>query len=663
MLTLADPELWLTLAELAGQPAGPDDTAEWRQRIERTVGLDPRSAIQQLLSKRVAFVGEGAGQSQDAVILCEPPLPLEPLPDAWGAQRLPHSGRPSVYRLRSGLGLATCGSLACFGDARVRNGMFQQSIACIDADGRAGLGASADFRSLCERVPADPTVLLYARLEPGVRLLPPGPRIDASELELRSPASQPTSQPAGPSTTATTGPAASAPAVAPWTLPSPLAGSKHILLAMHRRPGALVFTAVGDGDTVQHSPESPPPPLLAMLPDETLAAWRGGVDFVRLLDDARDLPERNVLRVAIRILERTAGLRELAESMGRDAVAVVGPMTPARRTIDGPPLPAIALMVRLDDEERAERHLQTLSDMVSVYNLLALNNGWKLLGSPRHIEVEGIGAEALDLHSLWADAAWAGWVGDMTLCWTVNDGALTVATDPQWFREVLLAQQRSRASKHEDGLTLGGVQTSNHRDAALMDTAAVDTWNGPAAMAVEVRTALLAALSNRWLQFLEQNQPAMLQESWWHALQTRRGAIRLGVTVRQEGDTQRLLVEQVQPGAPAQGVLLAGDRIIGCNGGRFATSQPADEFRTGIEDRPHGAWIELMIERGASGSTLVRRLRLPFFDGARLLRRISAIGGLARRVLYSDVRSAGGGPVGRLVLEGVRMPTGAASQP
>ena len=40
-----DPQVWSTLAELAGQPARPEEVAEWRRRIRQTVKMEPEEAI------------------------------------------------------------------------------------------------------------------------------------------------------------------------------------------------------------------------------------------------------------------------------------------------------------------------------------------------------------------------------------------------------------------------------------------------------------------------------------------------------------------------------------------------------------------------------------------------------------------------------------------
>ena len=85
LVPLTESETWATLSALAGQPAAPDETAAWRERIRQTIGMDPIDAIRTLFSQRVAYAGSGARPAQDAVVLCEPGEAPRTLVDHWSA--------------------------------------------------------------------------------------------------------------------------------------------------------------------------------------------------------------------------------------------------------------------------------------------------------------------------------------------------------------------------------------------------------------------------------------------------------------------------------------------------------------------------------------------------------------------------------------------------
>lgn len=624
LLALAEPELWSALAEIAGQPAAAEDSLEWERRVEQSLGLKPRAAIQLLLADRVAFVGESTGGGQDAIILCTPSQPLDDSMQHWGAERVPRAGAASVFRLRSGVGLATAGAIACFGDPRPKAGVFANVLQCLDGAARPRLADEPPFRTLLSRVPAEPTALLFARLD--LPILARQPTTQASSQNATSP---PASQLTAPASAASQPRFASA-----LPIPVALRDSRHILLAMHRAGPRLDFTVTGDAPPASRAPDAAPFRPVARPPADCLLSWQGSIDYPALLELGRTLPERSVLRLALRILERTAGLHEFADALGAATGFFIGAPTSAESPAGAPPIPALGVVIALDDEATAERRMQTLSDAASVYNLLALNSGWALLDPVRALDLDGVAVQALDLKPLWRAQPKAGWLGDVQLCWTIYDGALLFATDVEWMKTMLAARRDagdSPPSGQGQRLSTGPAAPLRAPDEGLYAS-----------------TGGLAALARQWLDFIAARQPELLDPSWWRALQPGLQNPRLGLSVSQDAEQRRLDLTSMETLSPARAVLRVGDRIVGVSGRRFATSQPAQEFRDGIETRPHAGWLELLVER--DGGVLVRRIRLPFVNPIQLLRRVIAVGGIVDQVVYTDDRDAAGHPSGHLTL-------------
>ena len=59
LTSLTEPQVWLTLAEMAGQPANEKEAQQWRERVRQTVKMEPDQAIRVLFARGVAFYGEG----------------------------------------------------------------------------------------------------------------------------------------------------------------------------------------------------------------------------------------------------------------------------------------------------------------------------------------------------------------------------------------------------------------------------------------------------------------------------------------------------------------------------------------------------------------------------------------------------------------------------
>lgn len=609
LVPLVEPQLWLTLAELAGQPAALNDTAEWRRRVEQTVRMSPTDAIRTLFSRRVAFVGASIRNTEDAVVLCRPAEEPRQLVRRWQAQPLATAGRTGIYRLPYNLGLAVRDDLVVFGD-QVERGLFADVVRRLDGNPIVTLADDPRFQHMLARVPPDPEGVLFARLlgrSTGATASTDSRPADGSD--------SPVALPALPE------------------LPRLLRGSSSMLLALKRDGRLLHISVVGDGPAATAPTDGSGAELLARLPERTLLAWAGQVDYPGLLRATQSLPERSVFRVSFQLLERAGLIDRLAGALQRSACVAVGTVVPAQRQVAAPPIPAAAILIRTSDAAAATAAWgDVFHHTVALYRLLSL----KLANPPQLPPIETLtvannAAEVLDLGPLVAPTLGLTPLGELHLAWAIEGDVLIVATHVDWLRQILEARQSGQIGLRSV-LDLSRLPPSEQPDTLLV-----------------VQTGPLADLGRAWLRYFEEALPFVLSEDWWRQYQPGGNNMRLGIQVIQDPQRQRLRVQAVTPGAPAADYLRPGDEIIGCNGRRFATSQPVVELRRGLQRRPNARWFDVWIERDRI--VLARRIPMPFVDPVEILRRAVAIGQLVQRIVYADRLTGAGGPLGYLTVE------------
>jgi hypothetical protein len=605
LLPLTAPHVWTALAELAGQPARPQDVAEWRRQVRETIKMEPDQAIRVLFSKRVAFVGDALGRAQDAVVICRalPDVPVSGWLRLWQAEPEPESSDPAVYRLASNIGLAENKDLMLFGDLRPAEGIFRRIVRFNARREGDSLADDPSYRALLARVPADPSVIVFARLSGATS------------------ASRPSSAPAE------------------WAsgLPGPFRRSGAILLAMYRNGEQLRFRIVGDGGQVRRGSERRP--LLETLPARTLAAWEEAIDFSAWLPAIDELPQRHALRVAVEAARRTTRLDAFLEVLEGRLCLAAGAVESAGREEGAPPAPAVALLLPTRDPGQSEREWRALVESaLDVYALLAGARGLPPVDPPAPLDVHGRTGGWINLRPLVGPALGAA-LGEVHIAWIVDDGVLIIATHVDWLREIVAARQARSA-----------------RIAADLSQSPISSWNQTLAV---IDGRAIAELGAAWMRYLERKAPHVLQESWWRARQPGDG-LRLGIDVVEEAEQHALRVIAVTARAPSDGLLEAGDRIIGCGSQRFASTQPIAEMRSALEHRSNARWVELLISR--DGVELVRRIRLPFVDPIQLLDRTIALGQIMPRVVYHDDAGDPDGPCGVLSIE-LRGAAPASSRP
>lgn len=576
LIALSTPQLWVSLAEVAGQPADIGDTKIWEQRIRDTIGMGTTEAIQRLFSRQVAFVGPAPGKAQDAAILCRPRESVKPLLAEWKARPLPHAGKASSYRLFANLGLALWSDVACFGDPQQADGVYRRVLNVVDAKDNASLARNKLYVELSKRLPADYDAMFFARFG-----------------------------------------GAAASGKAATTQPATANAGVAICATMKRQNGWLDFRIVSNRDDVRRD-GADLRPLLHGLPRDAIAHWAGTIDYDGLLGSAESLPQQSPLRIALQIMNRDSGLRELLENLAGPTVVVAGTATPTRLLDDAPAVPVLAFAVKTRDAETVATQLEaTLGNAASVYNLLALQRGWPLVEAPALQTIAGVESHTIDLRPLLGTEPEKTPIGELELCWAFHDDELILATHSTWLGSVMRARQAADILSAQDA-----------------DRAQAP----PTVQRVEVRTRQLAALGGAWLQYWERTSPHILTEQYWRKFQPGGGFVRLGFVATQKAAEKLLVVDKVGADSPASSVIQPGDAILGFEGRRFQTETPAQEFRDGLMKRPHARWIDLQV-RTKSGRRVTRRIPLPFFNPIDLLRRLDALQNVVTDVSYAEYRA------------------------
>lgn len=664
---LTDPEIWATLAEIAGQPAEPADVTEWIARIRRTIHMEPAEAIRVLLAKQAAFVGEAPGRSPDAVVLCRPTesIPQDQLLRRWEA-RLADPAGDRVHELSGGVAVAMLDDdVLAFGDLRPAEGMFRSILSTARGGSEGSLAADPAFARLLKRVPPKPTALLFARLS---REAPP----------------------------ASTQPIGAAAATQPAGLGAPWAAGTNVLAALHRNGSTLHLTLVSDAprpdrkrdasnpdderrvtsdelegaesaSVLRHSSFVPRHSLTATLPTGTLGSWEGRIDPRQVVGQVRALPPRNALRVIMHLLEQTGSVEQFTSALDGGVCVAVGAVEPSGRLTGAPPIPAAALLLSTRDELAAAREVNTLVEsIITVHDFLSLAQGVPPLPRAREVIVEGVPAVLLDASRL-LEPFDDGTVRELHLCWTVFDGVTIVATHIDWMRQILAARVgaaerialeetkgESRITNSEERIVEGPYSDEPRPEASGRPPHPNSLFairnsqftfdnliflNGPA----------VARISQRWLDHLAARAPHVLEERWWRDRQPGGGQVTLGIDVTPLPERRRLRVETVQRGAAAEGFLRPGDYLIGAQRRRFSSDDPVAEIRERIANRPHARWVELLVER--SGVASVVRIPVPFVNPIQTLRLANVIGRHTVRIVYMDDMQDPAGLVGRLTVE------------
>lgn len=593
LVALTEPERWTALADFAGQPATGSDALQWRERVQETIGTTPEEAIRTLFARGVAFVGAGPFRSQDPVLLCRPALdkPIPALLEMWNAKAYSEPELASVFGLRNQLGLAIHGDTLMFGSPAMASGAFRHALASQQMGPGDSLAATEEFQSLLKRIPPDPAGVFFIR-----------PR--AELLDLSSGALPPLA------------------ALLTLFLPEQLRRADAWMIALHRNGSMLKFTAVGH---IQNPEELPPvAPIQVTLPQNTLAAWKGRINFADLWPQLRLLPDQHLFRLT---LPKNAA--ELAENIFTGGVTIAFTALPTAEKTTAP-TPAFAFVLETRDSDAALSFADGAATLAKIaFDTYAAHRGIVPLPALHHVGAKRDVHRSVDLSDLFA-ARMIAQLGAIELCWSVSDKHLVVATHRDWLTQILAAL---KPPTDESGVQ--AVPTNGRISMGTPTTSIV------------CRGQELADVGRAWLRQIEQTDPELMTEEWWRRHQPANIRPRLGITVTTVDEGRGLHIDAVEAGQPADGFLHVGDVIVGCNGERFE-SAARRAVAQGVRNRPYARWIDLTVRRDA---TIVDvRVPLPFVNPVRLLQQSVALGQIIGDIVYVEELSDTGRPRGILTV-------------
>lgn len=651
LVRLTDPYLWTALSEISGRPASAADATQWRDQVQSSLRMPLESAIRRLFARGVAFASVDQGAMLDAIVVCRPTESLPParLLSYWGATPLPaqagfaqapdstpvertptasggiaaggtaptgvsprerassarvvqpdrldtsvRSESSQVFALRNQARVAVAGDALLFGVRTDGSALLDHALR-LDPTTSARLSRDATFRALHAELPGTHDGVLFARLGD---------------------------------------------AATPRPLPGAFQRSSAVLVTLARSNEQLELRAVGDRPPVRVAGQSELFSVGEALPESTWALWGTRVDWPKLRSRIADLPATHPVRVVTSII--STPLNDIARTAHPEVCIAIGPGATHRDATNArsglrPDLPAAAIVLRSAEPAFVAQRITAAAEALrSFYNLLALQNGLPLVdagkthaASTRGAETESTSVWCLDLTPLLPTRSGALAELPLELCVATNDERVIIASDRTWLAEVVTAQQA----------------TPPPLRAALRSITDDRRSEGETLAFVSIEQA--AARASRWLVYLGITAPHVLNDAWWRSWQPGGADVRLGIVARPSREPAGLRVQRVAPAALAANLLNADDLILGVDGTRLATDGATGDatgdandaelvanFQRLLRERPDPRRVVLLVER--RGSRVRVTVPIPFIDPVEVLRRVSALGTLARGAVFAD---------------------------
>lgn len=573
--------IWEAVQQLSAPAA---TTQPWQLHAERTLGMTPDQAIDELLGVRAALLAVDPMRWQVGVVIAElpPRNDVRTILRRWRAREEKTDGPVHRYTLPGGLGLAVRGRVLLFGPIADPDGLWDRSAALL-AD-RAGptLAGRADVAALRADAPKEYSCLVYTSwTDAAIADDPRASRLlctatvtgDGIECELRG----------------------------------------------NVRPGG--------GVAATWAPED-----LAKLPGDAAFLWarsHAPADFLRWMA-ADDAPLAGLSAILFHtFLPNKDDRRALAKSLG-PRVVWVGDVRPGRTRGDAV-VPAVSVVCESRDAEALTKRVDlTMELMTAFLGLIA--------GTPTTQEESPIRREVVAKHSL----HWIDWgpqlerrlgvpaMSTVQPCWFSGEGQWTLSTTRTLALRLIEARSepgmRARQKWFESFASKSPITDYFRIDGQKIATL-IQSWDG--------------FLSRTQPEMLN---PTYWKEWTDRRLDQRR---RLGVTLRSAPDHAGAEVVDVEMGSPAEGKLETGDIIVEAGGRPTATSRPAHAVASAFEESREGGAFSLMyLRNGERRSVVIPLPAMPTFaegfDPVATLRRLASLA--ARIDSVSIIGRMGPGP-------------------
>jgi len=556
--------IWEAVQQLSAPAA---TTQPWQLHAERSLGLTPDQAIDELLGARAALLAVNPANWQVGVVIAElpPQTEVRTVLRRWRARPEKPDGPVQRYSLPGGLGLAIRGRVLMFGPKEDPEGLWDRSAALL-AD-RAGptLAGRSDVAALRAAAPQDYSCLIYTSWT------------DAA------PSEDPRSNRLLCTATVT-------------------ADGIDCELRGHVRPGdaqAATWTAAE----------------LAQLPGDVAFLWARSHDAksIHRWLAVDGLPVSSLSGMLFQTFVATPeDRRRVADSLG-PRIAWIGDVRPGR-TRDEAVMPAVSVVCDTRDATFLSRRIDAGMDLLTAF--LEFISGQPASQESTFIQKTPLGKETMH----WVD--WSkGLVARVGLpalatvqpCWVALDGRLVFASTRSLAQRIIESRadavMRMR-QKRIEALASDTPITDYFRVDGQKIAALIHSWDGYLSRHhAEVLTP------NYWREWTDRR------------IEERR---RLGVTLKAAPDGSGAEVVTVDSSTPAEGRLEPGDIIIEAGGRPTSTSRPAQVVAEAYQASRETGAFALVFMRGTDKHTILIPLpTMPRFaegfDPVAFLRRLASL--------------------------------------
>jgi len=556
--------IWEAVQQLSTPAA---TTQPWQLHAERSLGLTPDQAIDELLGARAALLTVNPARWEVGVVIAElpPQIEVRTVLRRWRAKQERTDGPVQRYSLPGGLGLAVRGRVLMFGPKEDPDGLWDRSAALM-AD-RAGptLAGRSDVAALRAAAPEEYSCLIYtAWTDPASADDPRSNRLlctatvsnDGIDCELRG----------------SVRPADGKPAV--WTAAD---------LAKLPGDAAFLWARSHDAVTIHRwlATDNAPLTSLSGMLFQTFVAGQ---------DDRR--------RIADSIGPRFAWIAEVPPTRVRGEAV----------------MPAVAMVCETGDAAGLIRRIDGGMELLTAF--LEFISGKPTTQESTLIKKTDIAGESLH----WVDwgpglEARLGLPGAATVqpCWLALDGRLILASARSLATRIIESRTETATRARQKWIETFAADkpvTDYFRIDGQKLAALIHGWDG--------------YLSRKHPEMLT---PHYWKDWTDRRIEERR---RLGVALKPAPERGGVEVVSVDPGTPAEGRLEPGDVIIEAAGRPMATSQPTRAIAEAYQQARDSLVFPLVLKRGEEERRIVIPLpMLPTFteefDPVATLRRLASL--------------------------------------
>jgi hypothetical protein len=533
--------IWGVVRSISARDVVLSATQPARPEAGQLLGLDPETAIKQVLGWRAAIIASSSAKWRQGVVLAEldPAADLAAFLTRWGARQQQSEGPIRRYVLRGEILLAVRGRTLAFGPAGDPEGLWGRTILLMA--GRVGptLSGRSGFAGLRSRLSRDYPGLLYV--------------------------------------------------VWPDADPNALGGCDRLLLGVAVEKSEIVCELRGHRDRAEADLPAIPAAVLGALPAETVAVWTGGLDLARVAEGWREPAGVETDLVMQMLLNALIGSRgessEMAKKLGPACAVVIG------REPDAAKLPILPTATVLIDVREGEGLLERLDAALGVFGRLIAFMAAPRGQRPEELPVTQRSFEDVVLHEVnigppLARRTGLAFLESLRPCWALWDGRLVLSTSGRHVEEIIRAARGSAARLGET--------------ARLRRLLPVETGDGAVAEWCVLRGEVIAEMVQDMLTYGYREHPEAMTRKWWRDWATERlaHADRLGVgLVNDKAGRTAATVLEVQPDSPAARILRRGDVVTGAAGHPLSTTQPAQEVAERYRQRPDAETFALDVER------------------------------------------------------------------